>query len=75
MNVGISFFVVHRISYTHLEALRMIGFPFWMSIILVCYQGCKLPQNVVGEKVIYLRATYYFWAKPEDVENVIIHVL
>jgi hypothetical protein len=73
------FFVVQRISYTLLDASWMIGFLFWkstqiMSVTVVCYLMCRLSQNRIVWNVIYLRATNYFWAKPGDVEHVIIQV-
>jgi len=45
-----------------------------MSVIVLCYQASRLSENRIVWNVIYLRATNYFGAKPEDLEFVIMHV-
>ena len=57
----------------------MVGFLFRMSaqimsVIVLCYQASRLSENRIVWNVIYLRATNYFGAKPEDLEFVIMHV-
>jgi len=80
MNVGINFFcgsLENKYSSRCITDDCIFFFrmsPPNMSVTVLCYQTGRLSQNRTVWNGSYLHSTNYFWAKPEDLELVIIQV-